>query len=364
MGGLTAQYSSSMPNSGGYFAADVRGGANEELTERRQREKERELKRKAMQAAWGVDAPEPYEEFGYSTTTPTQEDTVELGDEALPLPAPSSTRPLRSPGLRMARHSSYVAENDALPSSQDYFGTSPDGGEARSPGGGGVKRTKSLMQKIKAMRENPNIPLGVGSPRGASPSRQSADEYATQRTSNSSPTDDSGSVSTQGGAGTNVPPPPAPKARRNSFLHRRRPSKPGLTPPLPDSPEMNEEALNALEPWEEQLNYGNATTALPSTTRTPSISTSGNNGGFASLIKTTSRSKSGNREKGLPPPPAQPVMPDFADLRSGTTGGGGGEAGRIRFESNEKGDSEGFSGESGLRRKTSLVKKLKDRMTR
>jgi hypothetical protein len=47
-----------MPNSGGYFAVDARGDGDEDMTERRQREKERELKRKAMQAAWGVDARE------------------------------------------------------------------------------------------------------------------------------------------------------------------------------------------------------------------------------------------------------------------------------------------------------------------
>jgi hypothetical protein len=139
-----------------------------------------------------------------------------------------------------------------------------------------------------------------------------------------------------------------------------------LTPPLPDSPEVNEETLNALEPWEEQLNYATATTAaVPSATRTRSTSISGIGDGFASLGRTRSRSKAGHWEKGLPPPPAQPVMPDFGDLHaSGAAAGGGAETGRIRFESNEKGDSEGFSGDSGLRRKTSLVKKLKDRMTR
>ncbi len=54
--GLSAQYSTSMPNSGGYFAA--RGAGDNDVDDRRQREKDREQKRRAMQAAWGVDARE------------------------------------------------------------------------------------------------------------------------------------------------------------------------------------------------------------------------------------------------------------------------------------------------------------------
>jgi hypothetical protein len=55
-GGLSAQYSTSMPNSGGYFA--VTSGGDGGVDERRQKEKEREQKRRAMQAAWGVDTRE------------------------------------------------------------------------------------------------------------------------------------------------------------------------------------------------------------------------------------------------------------------------------------------------------------------
>jgi hypothetical protein len=89
--GLTGQYSTSLPASGGYFPSHGAGGASGEqndweVDERRRREREREHKHKALQAAWGIDErksqkstqervletdcveiiAEPFEEFGYS----------------------------------------------------------------------------------------------------------------------------------------------------------------------------------------------------------------------------------------------------------------------------------------------------------
>ena len=53
-GGLTGQYSMSMPASGGYFA-----GQNEQIDDaamqRNERRKERDAKRRALKAAWGTD---------------------------------------------------------------------------------------------------------------------------------------------------------------------------------------------------------------------------------------------------------------------------------------------------------------------
>ncbi len=67
-------------------------------------------------------------------------------DDSLPLPT-SPNRAMRSPRLYLStsRNSSGIEEDP--PSPGEYFGTSPQGGI----GGAGVKRNKSLMQKIKAM---------------------------------------------------------------------------------------------------------------------------------------------------------------------------------------------------------------------
>lgn len=59
--GLTGQYSTSLPASGGYFPAHAPGGAASndkndwEVDERRRRERERDHKHRALQAAWGID---------------------------------------------------------------------------------------------------------------------------------------------------------------------------------------------------------------------------------------------------------------------------------------------------------------------
>ena len=56
-GGLTGQYSTSMPASGGYFP-DMEEPTDEAALARRERQKEREQKRKALKAAWGIDTRE------------------------------------------------------------------------------------------------------------------------------------------------------------------------------------------------------------------------------------------------------------------------------------------------------------------
>jgi len=56
-GGLTGQYSTSMPASGGYFP-DVNQLPDEAANARKERQKQREEKRKALKAAWGTDTRE------------------------------------------------------------------------------------------------------------------------------------------------------------------------------------------------------------------------------------------------------------------------------------------------------------------
>jgi hypothetical protein len=79
-GGLSGQYSTSMPASGGYFP-DVDQLEDEAALMRKERQRQREEKRRALKAAWGTDTrefspypggmsidniAEPWEDFGGS----------------------------------------------------------------------------------------------------------------------------------------------------------------------------------------------------------------------------------------------------------------------------------------------------------
>lgn len=54
-GGLTGQYSTSMPTSGGYFPDMTAEPTDEAEIARRERQRQREEKRRALKAAWGID---------------------------------------------------------------------------------------------------------------------------------------------------------------------------------------------------------------------------------------------------------------------------------------------------------------------
>ncbi|WWC60957.1 uncharacterized protein I303_103534 [Kwoniella dejecticola CBS 10117] len=144
-GGLTGQYSTSMPSSGGYFP-NMDAPQDEATLARLERQREREAKRQALKAAWGIDTPEPFEDFGGSPN----DGTTELGSDYYSpesVSAPLPGKPARSPGLRFGMGA-------VSPPIKDE-GTSPTGefppAITRGAGPGGVKRTKSLMQKIKTM---------------------------------------------------------------------------------------------------------------------------------------------------------------------------------------------------------------------
>lgn len=53
-GGLTGQYSTSMPSSGGYFP-EPSEPQDEASIARKERQAQREAKRRALKAAWGID---------------------------------------------------------------------------------------------------------------------------------------------------------------------------------------------------------------------------------------------------------------------------------------------------------------------
>ncbi|WVQ71715.1 hypothetical protein IAR50_001256 [Cryptococcus sp. DSM 104548] len=154
-GGLTGQYSTSMPTDGGYFPNDDGEPQDEAAILRMEKQRERDAKRMALKAAWGIDTPEPFEDYGRSP----QEGTVDLTEdlyspESVSAPLPGG-RPMRSPGSRFGQMSPPIQEEGgaASPASETGPSSYPRGGvvTATNVPPGGIKRTKSLMQKIKTM---------------------------------------------------------------------------------------------------------------------------------------------------------------------------------------------------------------------
>ncbi|ODN83178.1 hypothetical protein, variant [Cryptococcus amylolentus CBS 6039] len=154
-GGLTGQYSTSMPTDGGYFPNEEDEPQDEAAILRMEKQKEREAKRMALKAAWGIDTPEPFEDYGRSPQENTIDITEELySPESVSAPLPGG-RPMRSPGSRFGPMSPPIQEEGGAPSpgSETAPSSYPRGGvvTATNVPPGGIKRTKSLMQKIKTM---------------------------------------------------------------------------------------------------------------------------------------------------------------------------------------------------------------------
>ncbi|KAF7347886.1 hypothetical protein MVEN_01546500 [Mycena venus] len=130
----------------------------------------------AIAEAWGIHEPEPYEEFfagggGGGTTGNTPASSIYNGKESSRKPAePSRPR-------AQARRSQLpppmpifvpdgVTDNGALPDSPDSPGSFP-------------KRNKSLMHRIRKMRDAPNVPVGDDEPAtdGERPTHRSQNSF-------------------------------------------------------------------------------------------------------------------------------------------------------------------------------------------
>ncbi|KAJ6519755.1 Pal1 cell morphology protein-domain-containing protein [Mycena sanguinolenta] len=111
----------------------------------------------AIAEAWGIHEPEPYEEFfaggGGGTTGNTPASSIYNGKESHRKPAETPSRPRAA-----ARRSQVpppmpifvpegVVDNGTLPDSPESPGSYP-------------KRNKSLMHRIRKMRDAPNVPVG------------------------------------------------------------------------------------------------------------------------------------------------------------------------------------------------------------
>ncbi|WWC89899.1 uncharacterized protein L201_004828 [Kwoniella dendrophila CBS 6074] len=374
-GGLTGQYSTSMPSSGGYFP-NMDEPTDEAAIARMERQKEREAKRRALKAAWGVDTPEPFEDFGGSPVDGTVDlATDNYSPEAFSAPLPGKSA--RSPGIR------FGAAANSPPVKEEAYSPTGENPPAitRAAGPGGVKRTKSLMQKIKTMRENPSLATRSSSPKAYSPTESGLNSSSS--TENALESKRPGFFSRGSGSnsgGRNSPSkklaPPIPTNLSNSNvptiqsnnnnntdnaifqdssnnattqrngnlaeeldepeddeeeLEKMVPSGAGSGFVLVESPSSKVRALRALQK-EREHSHGHHNRSYS------------NNDGVSSVPA--------NRTKYLPTPPVAPVMPDFDDLLS------------PHPPPRRNSPLEVPTEEGGLKRKTSMVKKLKDRMVK
>ncbi len=137
----------------------------------------------AIAEAWGIHEPEPYEEFSAGG-----------GDPDGPTTNGSSLRDARSNGRRTREDlASRPRGSNRIPPPQPIFVGNGQGSEAHSPqpspssGGANIGRNKSIIQRIRKMRDSPNVPVGfdetMDTPDGASYSPTS-----TECSSNGRPT--------------------------------------------------------------------------------------------------------------------------------------------------------------------------------
>ncbi|KAF8269360.1 Pal1 cell morphology protein-domain-containing protein [Lactarius quietus] len=108
----------------------------------------------ALAEAWGIHEPEPYEEFFAGGSDPDV--PVTHGNSTIKETRTRRTRDDVAPRSR--------GSNRIPPPQPIFVGDAPDP-EAYSPpspgsGGANLSRNKSLMQRIRKMRDSPNVPVG------------------------------------------------------------------------------------------------------------------------------------------------------------------------------------------------------------
>jgi len=133
----------------------------------------------ALAEAWGIHEPEPYEEFSAGGGDP--EGATNGG----------SGRETRSNGRRTRDNStSRPRGSNRIPPPQPIFiGDRPEpetysSSTSPNPSGANVSRNKSIMQRIRRMRDSPNVPVGfdekTASPTDSAPSPVSSTESGSQ----------------------------------------------------------------------------------------------------------------------------------------------------------------------------------------
>ncbi|KAJ9112590.1 hypothetical protein QFC19_000609 [Naganishia cerealis] len=409
--GLTGQYSTSLPASGGYFPPHTAGDAavdNEnhwELDERKRRQRERDQKHRALQAAWGIDeresfssithlcgwkftphsTAEPFEEFGYSPRN-EEPDNFPLSytdkhpmspDSTTPFAYAAQPQPVRSPSFKFGLNSKETSSTEYVvttlgTSGEAYSPTSAQAGAGKAP----LKRTRSLMQKLRAMRDSPNVPANAypnDGQRSISPHSPYTED--TMGIKGPVPEGDE-SPRTTSSASTYQSATGASTKRRNSFLRRnpmRKNSINGVSPsktPVDDfksSEGRNEKEEILVTPGKEFPATPPVLTEAKGTP-TPTKGILKNSAGYfppsgtyavssdPNNYQPTSRARTEGRDKALPPPPPPPgpVMPDWnAPTEEDRT-----QNGYLQPNNGEN------PGGANVKRKTSMLKKMKDRITK
>jgi len=148
-------------------------------------------RRETIADAWGKGEPEPFEEFFAGSVTAAVNGAGETGLAS----AASSIyggkeghgntngkrreRPLRRPTKNLPPPKPIFPPDEEPTSPADM-----NSGMATSPGLGGPKRSRSLMHRIKKMREQPNVPVGYEpGPGDEDPSSSSENQHGVTRPS-------------------------------------------------------------------------------------------------------------------------------------------------------------------------------------
>ncbi|GMK58878.1 hypothetical protein CspeluHIS016_0603200 [Cutaneotrichosporon spelunceum] len=325
-GGLSGQYSTSYPTSGGHFPNQDVLPEDETPTSPQYQRRQKEEKQRALKAAWGIDEPEPFEDFGSS---PRDESYINLGDN-------------------------FSSPNDEAGTRGSFFGRSSRGRtEETSPGpddqtfgakstrpGGGVKRTKSLMQKIKSMRGD----------RSRSPHKYSPSTEYPPMPSLAHGAPAQGQATNSGMGDHRRPSLPARPERSAARLGPTCISAPSTVPASGAVSNVGSGAVSKAGSTTDSSHGHSA--SLPSQMTEEIIENgngSGNGQSLGSRLEPYTYSSGGMRRpsKNLPQPPVGPVMPDFDDLVIG------------RGSSPAK-----LEDAAPVKRKTSVVKKLTGRVSR
>jgi len=215
----------------------------------------------ALAEAWGIHEPEPFEEFsaggGMHSRGSTRHNTpvaTNFGTNANSGSTPRRSReqvpPPSSAGAAnaAARHQARREHRAQLPPPQPIFvddnlaNSAPEDMEPSSPTRPGApKRSKSLMQRIRKMRDNPNVPAGSAQDEyiesdaavvtdAERPSRSARPTHRAQM-SFMGRTGGNGAVNTGGGPYDDSRSPRAEKDDQFVYVEKDLPSAPGARSP-------------------------------------------------------------------------------------------------------------------------------------
>ncbi|KAL7411548.1 hypothetical protein BDY24DRAFT_396217 [Mrakia frigida] len=209
----------------------------------------------ALANAWGVADPEPFEDYGFLAATEAPRGETGLASASSSIwngQEGYSSAPKTSGGVGGIRNGlrevNLGEEYDSKAGDEEEILDSPivSRPPVASNNSGGVKRTKSLIQRIRHMRNNPNVPLSPDEAPKTSPglppspghnSHSISNSHSSNNFRSSSPsTHDDLLSSSSGYGGVNYSSSPPSNTdingnpRRTSFLNRATKSPP---PPLP-----------------------------------------------------------------------------------------------------------------------------------